>query len=116
MQKKKLAVLALATAAVTVLTTATSASAETRIITGAYVYFNPATNTFGIGDTVADGRTPYLDVRINGGPQQSIPNHNGNGTWRDWAPNESGIRDGNTLAWRARVSGGAVSGWVYEQA
>ncbi|MFE2148266.1 hypothetical protein ACFXA3_42295 [Streptomyces sp. NPDC059456] len=114
--RKRLALLAVATAAVTVVTAATSASADTRIIKGAYVYFDPTRNIFGVGDTEADGRTPYLDVRVNGGPLQTFPNHNGNGTWRDVRPDETGIRDGNSLAWRARVGGGAVSDWVYEQA
>ncbi|MEV6734072.1 MULTISPECIES: hypothetical protein [unclassified Streptomyces] len=114
--RKKLALLAVATAAVTVVTAATSASADTRIIKGAYVYFDPSRNMFGIGDTEADGHTAYLDVRVNGGPQQTFGNHNGNGTWRDVYSNETGIRDGNTLAWRARVGGGATSGWVYETA
>ncbi|WP_030723243.1 hypothetical protein [Streptomyces sp. NRRL F-2580] len=114
--RKKLALLALATAAVTVVTAATSASADNRIIKGAYVYYDPARNMFGIGDTEADGRTAYLEVSVNGGPRQTFGNHNGSGTWRDVYSNETGIRDGNTLAWRAKVGGGATSSWVYEQA
>ncbi|MER0443453.1 hypothetical protein ABR738_02525 [Streptomyces sp. Edi4] len=114
--RKKLALLAIATAAVTVVTVGSPASADTRVIKGAYVYFDPAQNMFGIGDTEPDGRTPYLDVSVNGGPMQTFGNHNGNGTWRDVRSNETGIRDGNSLAWRARVGGGATSSWVYEQA
>ncbi|MGW5849916.1 hypothetical protein ACWFQ8_18520 [Streptomyces sp. NPDC055254] len=113
--RKRIVLLAVATAAVTVMSTATSSSADVRVIKGAYVYYDPSRNMFGIGDTEADGRTPYLDLRVNGGPTRTFANHNGNGTWRDVYSNETGIRDGNMLAWQVRV-GGVSSGWVAESA
>ncbi|MDX3538116.1 hypothetical protein PV721_27935 [Streptomyces sp. MB09-01] len=113
--RKKLALLAVATAAVTVVTVATSASADTRIIKGAYVYYDPARNMFGIGDTEADGRTAYVEVVV-AGVSKTFGNHNGNGTWRDVYANETGIRDGISLSWRAKVGGGQTSTWVHEPA
>ncbi|MER8199500.1 hypothetical protein ABTY00_36950 [Streptomyces microflavus] len=110
--RKLHALLAVTTAAVAVIAGATSASAGERIITGAYGYFDPSQNKFGIGDTEPDGRGVYVEWKINGVSQANLWNKNGSGSWRDVVPSQ--LPNGQNVAWRIRVDGGATSSWSYE--
>ncbi|MFJ6382432.1 hypothetical protein ACIQI7_20810 [Kitasatospora sp. NPDC092039] len=90
-----------------------TADAQTYVIKGAYGYYDGNKHMFGIGDTEPDGNYPYVEWRINGVSQSSLPNYNGNGSWRDYYL-PSG-QWGQSLAWKiCRSGGGGCSPWLYE--
>ncbi|RST16376.1 hypothetical protein E2C00_01095 [Streptomyces sp. WAC05374] len=93
---------------------ATSASAEARVITGAYGYYDPNKHMFGIGDTEADGRGVHVDWKVNGISRPRLWNKNGNGSWRDVYTHAG--HHGFPMVWKICREGGRCSDWVNERA
>ncbi|MEV8453125.1 hypothetical protein AB0467_12195 [Streptomyces sp. NPDC052095] len=88
------------------------ASAENRVITGAYAYFDPGKVMFGLGDTEPDGHTVFISWHVDT-YWSEVVNDKGNGTWKDeylpynWPD--------ATLEWKVCVTGVRCSSWVRER-
>ncbi|MEU3653428.1 hypothetical protein AB0E67_11440 [Streptomyces sp. NPDC032161] len=88
------------------------ASAQNRVITGAYGYFDPAKLMFGVGDTERDGHSVFISWHVDT-YWDEVVNDKGNGTWTDeylpynWPD--------ATLEWKVCVSGVRCSSWVQER-
>ncbi|MFD3556857.1 hypothetical protein ACFWWA_32845 [Streptomyces goshikiensis] len=88
------------------------ASAGTSVIKGAYGYFDPNKDMFGLGDTERDGHGVFLEWHI-GSYWDSFKNEKGNGTWVDeYIPNS--FQDGY-IEWRVCVISVRCSGWTKER-
>ncbi|MGW1427860.1 hypothetical protein ACWD6K_04460 [Streptomyces sp. NPDC002431] len=88
------------------------ASAESRVITGAYGYFDPGRLMFGLGDTEPDGHTVFISWHVDT-YWDEFENDTGNGTWKDvylpynWPD--------ATLEWKVCVTRVRCSSWVQER-
>ncbi|MER5357806.1 hypothetical protein [Streptomyces sp. NPDC002785] len=88
------------------------ASAQNRVITGAYGYFDPGKLMFGVGDTERDGHGVFIRWHVDT-YWDTVVNDKGNGTWTDeylpynWPD--------ATLEWQVCVTGVRCSSWVRER-
>ncbi|MFJ9518111.1 hypothetical protein ACIRPK_07560 [Kitasatospora sp. NPDC101801] len=76
------------------------AAASATSVTGAYAYYDPSRNNFGLQDNKADGNGVFIEYWIDGVKQSRIVNYNGNGTWRDFVVTTG---EGHSLQWKVCV-------------
>lgn len=88
------------------------ASAESRVITGAYGYFDPGRAMFGLGDTEPDGHSVFISWHVDT-YWDEVVNDRGNGTWKDvYLPYDW---PGGLLEWKVCVTRVRCSSWVQER-
>ncbi|MFE7558287.1 hypothetical protein [Kitasatospora sp. NPDC057500] len=76
------------------------AAASATSVTGAYAYYDPSRNNFGLQDSKADGNSVFIEYWIGGVKQSRIVNYNGNGSWRDYVVTTG---EGKSLEWKVCV-------------
>ncbi|MFE7467731.1 hypothetical protein ACFU6R_26995 [Streptomyces sp. NPDC057499] len=102
----------LAVALATAVGVTSPASAESRVITGAYGYFDPGKVMFGLGDTEPDGHTVFISWHVDT-YWGEFENDKGNGTWKDvYLPYDW---PGALLEWKVCVTRVRCSSWVQER-
>ncbi|WP_406210146.1 hypothetical protein OH807_40105 [Kitasatospora sp. NBC_01560] len=76
------------------------AAASATSVTGAYAYYDPNRNNFGLQDSKSDGNGVFIEYWIDGVKQDRIVNYNGNGSWRDFVVTTG---EGRPLQWKVCV-------------
>ncbi|WP_030854790.1 hypothetical protein [Streptomyces sp. NRRL F-4474] len=81
---------------------------------GAFAYYDPNRNMFGLQDSKADGNSVFIEYWVNNQKQPRIVNYNGNGSWRDYYIGGDGL----PLRWKLcvdiRWSQDVCSGTLWE--